>query len=121
MSDAWIFATLGYRGQRDGVSLRSLVAAADRINHAIPTEAEFTTAVGRLVAAGLAGADAAADRYRPMEAGRALYARRMRRRGPSGWLRAIAPALDRLGEPVDPGWSLPPGTFARAVRGYLEQ
>ena len=119
MSDAWIFASLGGVGRRDGFSLQLVIAAADGINHAILTEEEFVRGVPRLVAAELAGADPAADRYWHTDAGHSLYQRTMKGRGLFGWMDVILPALEGLGPPVDGGLPLPPGAFERAVAAYL--
>ena len=119
MSDAWVFASLGGTGRRDGFSLRLVIAAADGINHAILTEEEFVGSVPRLVAADLAGADAAADRSWHTDAGHSLYERATRGRGLFGWMDVMLPALEELGPPVDGALSLPPGAFDRAVRAYL--
>lgn len=116
LSDAWVFSSIEGTGSDDGYTLSQIIAKGDGINHAILAEAEFTQAVSRLVAAGLIGADADADRYWHTESGRALYRQRMKRRGAFGWIKAIPPALDRLGEPRDTPWHLPPGTFDRAVQ-----
>lgn len=98
-ADAWVFAAIAGAGPDDGRPLSRVIATADGINHAILTEAEFVRAVARLTAAGLVGADPAADRYWRTEAGRSLYATRMRRRGLFGWIEAIPPALRRVGAP----------------------
>jgi hypothetical protein len=119
MSDAWVFASIEGVGPDDGSTLAQVVAKADLINHAILTEAEFIQAVGRLVAAGLIGAEA--DRYWLTEAGRALYRQGMKRRGLFGWIDGIPPALRRLGEPQDNAWSLPPGVFDRAIEEYSRE
>jgi hypothetical protein len=120
-SDAWVFASIEGVGPDDGSTLAQVVATADLINHAILTEAEFTQAVGRLVAAGLIGAEAEADRYWRTEAGRALYRQGMKRRGLFGWIDGIPPALRRLGEPQDKAWSLPAGVFDRAIEEYSRE
>jgi hypothetical protein len=99
MSDAWVFSSIDGTGPDDGYTLAQVIAKADGINHAILTEAEFTQAVARLVAAGLIGAQAEADRYWHTEAGRVLYRQRMKRRGLFGWIDAIPPVLRRRGEP----------------------
>jgi hypothetical protein len=98
-SDAWVFSSIGGTGPDDGFRLSEIIEKADCINHAILTEAEFTGAVPRLLAASLIGADAQADRYWLTEAGWALCRQRMKRRGLFGWIDAIPPALNRLGEP----------------------
>lgn len=120
-SDAWVFSSIEGNGPDDGFRLTEIIGKADGINHAILTEAEFTRAVPRLVAVGLIGADAEADRYWHTESGRALYRQRMKRRGLFGWMDAIPPALDRLGAPQDSVWSLPAGAFDRAARDYLRR
>ncbi|WP_460666589.1 hypothetical protein [Kribbella swartbergensis] len=121
MSDAWVFCSIEGTGPEDGYALAQVVAKADLINHAMLTEAEFTRAVGRLVAAGLIGADGETDRYWHTEAGRMLYRQRMTGRGLFGWMEAIAPALRRLAEPEDQAWSLPDGAFDRASKEYLRE
>jgi hypothetical protein len=121
ISDAWVFSSIEGTGPDDGCKLTQIIAKADGINHAVLTEAEFTRAVPRLVAAGLIGLQAEADRYWHTEAGQALYRQRMKRRGLFGWFDAIPPALRRLGEPQDSAWSLPAGTFDHAVHEYLRQ
>ncbi|SCF18230.1 hypothetical protein GA0074696_3238 [Micromonospora purpureochromogenes] len=120
-ADAWVFSSIQGTGPDDGCTLTQIITKADATNHAILTEAEFTRAVPRLVAAGLIGADAEADLYWPTEAGRSLYRQRMTRRGLSGWLDVIPPALRRLGEPQDRPWSLPTGAFDRATREHLKR
>jgi hypothetical protein len=71
-SDAWVLASIAGTGPGDGCTLAQIVSKADGINHAVMTEAEFTTAVPRLIAAGLIDAEAEADRYWLTEAGQAL-------------------------------------------------
>lgn len=117
MSDAWVFAAIANDGPASSHTLAEIIAIADGINHAAPTEPEFTTAIGRLLSVGLIAAECAADRYRPTEAGSAI--RRRWRHGAFGWIEAIPPQLARLGGPRDTAWSLPPGTFDAAVHQYL--
>jgi hypothetical protein len=117
MSDAWVFAAIAHDGPPAAHTLTELIAIADGINHAVPIEAEFTQAIGRLLAAGLIGADPEADRYWPTEAGADI--RERWRHGAFGWIDAIPPQLQRLPPPHDADWSLPEGVFSRAVRDYL--
>jgi hypothetical protein len=119
-ADAWVFASIEGTGPDDGYTLRQIIVKAEGINHAGLLESEFSQAVPRLVAAGLIGADAQADRYWHTEAGQELYQRRMKRHGLFGWMEAIPPALRRLGAPQDAIWSLPDGVFDRATREASE-
>ena len=121
LSDAWVFSSIEGTGPDDGYTLAQIIAKADGINHAMLTEAEFTRAVPRLVAAGLIGAEPEIDRYWHTEAGRALYRQRMKRRGLFGWIKAMPPALRRLGEPQDTAWSLPAGVFDDAAQQWHQQ
>lgn len=121
MSDAWVFAAIEGSGIEDGYTLTQVIAKGDGINHAILTEAEFTRAIPRLIHAGLVGADLAADRYWHTEAGHDLYVRRMKRRGLFGWIKAMPPALRRLGPPQDGEWVLPPGSFDLAASEWKQR
>lgn len=120
MSDAWVFSSIEGTSSDDGYTLAQIIAKADGINHAILTENEFVRAVPRLVAAGLVGALADADRYWHTETGQALRGRWVKRGGLFGWMDVIPPALRRLGEPQDAAWSLPAGAFERAVQAHLQ-
>jgi hypothetical protein len=117
-SDAWVFSSIEGTGLGDGSTLAQVIAKADGINHAILTEAEFTQAIPRLIAAGVVGAEADADRYWLTESGQAVYRRAMRRRGLFGWIDSMPAALRKLGEPRDTKWHLPTGAFKRATREY---
>jgi len=121
LSDAWVFSSIEGTGPDDGYTLTQIIAKADGINHSILMEAEFTQAVPRLTNAGLIGAEPEADRYWHTETGRALYQQRMKGHGLFGWADAILPALHRLGEPLDTGWSIPAGAFDRATQDYLRR
>lgn len=118
-SDAWVFAAIAKDRPPATHTLSELIGIADAINHLVLTEAEFTQAIGRLVAAGLVGADAEADRYWPTQAGANISERW--RHGLFGWIEAIPPQLRRLGQPHDAEWSLPEGRFDQAVRDYKER
>ncbi|GAA4440325.1 hypothetical protein [Phytohabitans houttuyneae] len=118
-ADVWVFAAIEGSGPDDGYTLAQIVAKADGINHAILLERELTQAVPRLLAAGLIGADAEADRYWHTEAGRALRQRWIKRGGLFSWGKAMMPALRRMGPPQDGEWRLPAGAFERAVQAHL--
>ncbi|MGI8330547.1 hypothetical protein ACRYCC_11330 [Actinomadura scrupuli] len=118
MSDAWVFAAISSDRAHDMRSLTQVIAIADAINHAILVEAEFTSAVARLLSAGLVGADPVNDRYWMTDAG--LRVRVQWRTGLFGWIDSIPAALRQLAEPIDAGYSLPPDAFRTAVREYLK-
>lgn len=117
-SDAWVFSSIEGTGPDDGCTLTQIISKADSINHAILTEAEFTRAVARLVAAGLIVARPEANCYWHTETGRELYQRWMKRGGLFSWMDVIPAQLRRLGEPQDAAWSMPAGTFERAVQEH---
>ncbi|MGI5245297.1 hypothetical protein [Dactylosporangium sp. CA-139066] len=112
LSDVWILRSIGGAGRARGSSLRQVIAAADYLNHAIPREDEFVTAVSRLAAAGLIEFDVAADRYWRTAAGESSAAHR-------GTFAAGLAALPELPS-VGPPQALPAGVFASAVAGYLQ-
>jgi hypothetical protein len=117
MSDAWVLAAIANDRPPTSHTLTELIAIADGINHCVLAEGEFSQAVGRLLSAGLIEVDSSADRYWPTQAGAKI--RERWRHGLFGWIEAMPPQLQRLGHPQDTAWSLPQGTFDRAVRAYL--
>ena len=117
MTDAWVFAAIAHDQPPAVHKLTEIIAIADGINHDVVTEDEFTKSVGRLIAAGLINADAQRDRYWPTDAAADL--RKRWRNGAFGWITAIPPQLERIGEPQDGAWSLPAGVFRSAVDEYL--
>jgi hypothetical protein len=117
MTDAWVFAAVANDQPPAVHKLTEIIAIADGINHDVLQEEEFTGSVGRLIAAGLIDADAHRDRYWPTAAGARL--RKHWKHGAFGWIEAIPPQLDRVGEPQDGAWSLPAGAFRSAVDQYL--
>lgn len=52
-SDPWILLAVAMAGFRGRCGLRQLIAAADYINHVVPTRAEIEDAANRLARAGL--------------------------------------------------------------------
>ena len=52
-ADAWIFVSMAFYQGEAGTSLRDLIATADYINHAIPSDEEIEGAINRLACAGL--------------------------------------------------------------------
>src|SRR5690242_10909572 len=55
-ADAWILAALALCHREEGATLDAIISAADYLNHAIPTQEELKTALGKLERAGLAKA-----------------------------------------------------------------
>jgi len=113
-NDAWVLAAIAMRPQAK--TLAELIATADAINHSVFNEAEFCQSIGRLLPAGLIGVDHQADRYWPTPEGTAI--RKRWRHGMFTWADAIAPQLERLGQPLNTPWSLPAGNFDRALDSY---
>jgi hypothetical protein len=72
-SDAWLLTAIGQSGQQ-GSSLSELIGAADALNHDVPTEAQASSSLGRLIASGLL--EVADGRYRMTREGRSVYKRR---------------------------------------------
>jgi hypothetical protein len=111
-SDVWLLRSISGRDAATGATLRGVIAVADYLDHSIPNESEFTGAVDRLSAAGLAGYDAAADRYWLTPAGHASPAHR-------GTFSAATAALPPPSPPVRAPLTLRPGAYAAAVAEYL--
>jgi hypothetical protein len=118
ISDAWIFSAIAGGNAADGDGLSELIMRADLISHAIPTEAEFVRAMGRLHAAGLVDLNTGGDRFWLSAAGQ-LLRQRLSRRGLFGWTDVILPGLRKLEPPKEGDWALPGGAFDRAVNEYL--
>ena len=76
-SDAWIFISLN--PTETGATLESILAAADWINHAIPTQAEIEGAVNRFMQADLLHMKA--DKFFLTERGLGLYRAIMDKKG----------------------------------------
>jgi len=117
MVDAWVLAAITNDRPPRAHTLTEVIAIADGINHSVLTESEFTRAIGRLLSANLVGADPEADRYWPTAAGAKI--RERWKHGAFGWIDAIPPQLQRLGEPHETSWALPEGLFDHAVRQYM--
>ena len=112
-SDAWFLAAVPVTGT---AALTDVVAAADWINHAILSEDEVTTAVRRLLGAGLLAVDR--RQFGLTAAGRELAT------GLRGQLLAqVDDLLRRLGQlPVaESDWSLAPGELRDAVHQWYER
>lgn len=121
-SDAWILLAAVYSGRKDGADLRSLISAADYINHAVRSYEELSGGLARLRAAGLIVEKR--GRYRPSETVLSAYARTTTPR------RAVMKELDdmeiflqseRRGEchPL-PKRILTREMYEKAIREYLQ-
>jgi hypothetical protein len=111
-SDAWILAALAVTDTPDrDTTLAELMAAADGVNHAYPTDPEIQQAVARLTGTGLL--TAGPDTFRLTEAGRAFVARR--RGGAFGQVDSLLALLGAVPLRSSP-WILPPGAVQRTRR-----
>jgi hypothetical protein len=120
-SDAWIFACLPGPGADRGVALWQVLLRADAINHLSLGETDFTTAAGRLIGAGLMGADVAGDRYWLTDEGYSLRGRLLPDPRKYNWHEVVLPGLRRLGAPTSNVLTLPAGSFARAARRHRKE
>jgi hypothetical protein len=126
-NDAWIFvsAVIAERLERDralhaalpvtGASLADVLAAADFLNHSVPSRDELEECLRRLAGAGLLTLDD--DLVEVAPAGEQLW----RTRPFSGLSSAVVTLqtqLNRAAEPGDSDWSLDDVTYAAAVREY---
>jgi hypothetical protein len=126
-NDAWIFvsAVIAERLERDralhaalpvtGASLADVLAAADFLNHSVPSRDELEESVRRLAGAGLLTIDD--DLVALAPAGEQLW----RTRPFSGLSSAVVTLqtqLNRSSEPGDTDWRLDEETYAAAVREY---
>jgi hypothetical protein len=126
-NDAWIFvsAVIAERLERDramhaalpvtGASLADVLAAADFLNHSVPSRQELEESVRRLAGAGLLTVED--DLVEVAPAGEQLW----RTRPFSGLSSAVVTLqtqLNRASEPGDADWRLDEGTYNTAVREY---
>jgi hypothetical protein len=126
-NDAWIFvsAVIAERLERDralhaaipvtGASLADVLAAADFLNHSVPSRDELEECLRRLAGAGLLELDD--DLVEVAPAGEQLW----RTRPFSGLSSAVVTLqtqLNRVVEPGDSDWRLDDQTYAAAVREY---
>jgi hypothetical protein len=126
-NDAWIFvsAVIAERLERDralhaalpvtGASLADVLAAADFLNHSVPSREELEESVRRLAGAGLLIIDD--DFVEVAPAGEQLW----RTRPFSGLSSAVVTLqtqLNRATEPGDADWRLDELTYNAAVREY---
>ena len=69
-ADGWIFVSMAFYQGETGTSLRDLIATADYINHAIPSDDEIEGGINRLCRAGLVTVEE--DTFHLTPAGRVL-------------------------------------------------
>jgi hypothetical protein len=68
----WIFLAVAFSCSKEPASLRSVIGAADYLDHAIPTREELQTSLGWLIARSLI--EKSGDRYSLSTAGKKFYA-----------------------------------------------
>ena len=91
-SDAWILASLRVSGK--GMSLSTLIGSADAHNHSIPTRAELASALGNLIAAGLA--EKTKRGFRITKQGEALNEHWLKSNNMFEWINTLLPHLQKL-------------------------
>lgn len=129
-NDAWIFvsAVIAERLERDralhaalpviGATLADVLAAADFLNHSVPSRAELEDSVRRLAGAGLLIIDD--DMVEVAPAGEQLW----RTRPFSGLSSAVVTLQTQLNRSSTPGecdWTLDDQTYTAAVREYAHR
>ncbi|WP_213284440.1 hypothetical protein [Cellulomonas hominis] len=111
LADAWVLASVE-RGC-SSTDLTRLLAAADRLHHAIPEHDEVARGVGRLAASGLL--EVTAQHLAPTPAGAEVL-----RRGTGAGDDLVLSLLDALRPvPLVEGvWAVPPGAIEAGHRRY---
>ena len=115
--DAWMFLAIAISPRDAGpVGLSDLVAAADGVNHAIPTDDELRSGINRLIYAGLVSEHGSA--FDLTDAGKAMFAKVR-----SGSIRTeferLEKELDRLADPGRPTWTPSAQAIRDAIDDYL--
>ncbi len=115
--DAWMFQAIAVSPRDpDPVGLSDLVAAADGVNHAIPTEDELRGGLNRLIYAGLVSEQGSA--FDLTDAGEAVFARV---RGGSVWteFHRLERELDGLADPDQATWTPSSEAIGAAIDAYV--
>jgi hypothetical protein len=111
LADAWVLASVGHGCS--STDLSRLIAAADRLHHAVPEQDEVARGVGRLSASGLV--EVTTQHLAPTPAGTAVLDR-----GSGAGYDLVLSLLDAL-RPVplvDGVWAVPPGAVEAGYRRY---
>ena len=122
-SDTWVLLALLISEQKDGATLRAIIATADYINHAIPTYEELAGGLARLMRSGYV--EKQAGRYRATDVIRMFYRKTTKARY-SIWKdwQAVEQFLQSKEVPaaathLTPSRVLARAAYERAVRTYL--
>ena len=115
--DAWMFLAIAISPRDPNpVGLSDLVAAADGVNHALPTEDELRSGLNRLIYAGLVSEHESA--FDLTDAGEAMFAK-VRDGSVRTEFDRLERELDRLADPGQPTWTPSSEAILRAIDDYV--
>lgn len=115
--DAWMFLAVAVSRGSDGeATLEDMVAAADWINHAIPSNQELEVGLNRLLAARFLSNTR--DAFGLTPAGESLYSRVRKRAGIWTQLKRLGKAFEAIETPDDPLWAPAAGVIELAIAAY---
>jgi len=115
--DAWMFLAIAISPRDAGpVGLSDLVAAADGVNHAIPTEDELRGGINRLIYAGLVSEYGSA--FDLTDAGEAMFAK-VRSGSTRTEFDRLERELDHLADPGQSTWTPSAEAIRDAIDDYL--
>ncbi len=116
-SDAWVLWSIA-TSAGPSTTLRQLIAAADYINHAVPTYDELAGALRRLEASGCVERGGRGYRATPLVR---EFSERPQRANGLDEVNALWAFLETLTEPnaIDVESTLSPDAYRRAVKDYL--
>ena len=115
--DAWMFMAVAH-GRREGrhATLEDLLAAADWINHAIPTDEELLGGLNRLISAGLL--ESRGNGFVLTHLGAALFMKVQKRAGLWKQFDRLAVEFAELPTPMTPSWTPDPTDIEVAIAAY---
>lgn len=113
--DGWIFLAIQHGNDGNAASLTEVIAAADWINHALPTDGELRNGVNRLIASGLVQITDLG--FSLTSGGRALVGRLGSRSGLHRQLDRFADEW-RMPASVNNAWAPGPTEISDAVEQY---
>ena len=115
--DAWMFLAIAISPRDAGpVGLSDLVAAADGVNHAIPTDDELRGGINRLIYGGLVSERGSA--FDLTDAGEAMFAK-VRSGSTRTEFERLERELDRLVDSDQPTWNPSAEAIRDAIDDYL--